>query len=225
MTIGPDPEDLTARARIRNAALVHFGEQGFERTTIRGIAEAAGVSSGLVRHHFGSKQALREACDEYLVRVMHELNDRARADSTFGEVNYVAAARAVTGPYQSYLVRALAEGSAASVFDEMVGMSEEWLADADEKRPDPPEVDRKVRAALVTAMALGVPILREHLSRNLGVDLFSPEGDQLLARALVDIYSHPALSPEEAALARAGLDRARDESTGANREFEEQQDD
>ena len=57
-----DPEDLTARARIRDAALLHFGEQGFDRATIREIARTAGVSSGLVRHHFGSKQALREAC-------------------------------------------------------------------------------------------------------------------------------------------------------------------
>ncbi|MGA8112556.1 MAG: TetR family transcriptional regulator, partial [Actinocatenispora sp.] len=42
MTTGPDPEDLTARARIRDAAMRQFGELGFERATIRGIAEAAG---------------------------------------------------------------------------------------------------------------------------------------------------------------------------------------
>jgi hypothetical protein len=39
------PADLTARARIRDAALRLFGEQGFDQATIRGIAEAAGVSS------------------------------------------------------------------------------------------------------------------------------------------------------------------------------------
>jgi len=57
-------EDLTARARIRDAALWHFAEEGFSRATIRDIAATAGVSPGLVRHHFGSKEGLRDACDE-----------------------------------------------------------------------------------------------------------------------------------------------------------------
>ncbi|MGH4025626.1 MAG: TetR/AcrR family transcriptional regulator [Pseudonocardiaceae bacterium] len=210
---GADPEDLTARARIRDAALQHFGEHGFDRATIRGIAETAGVSSGLVRHHFGSKQALREACDDYLSRTVRRLNDQVRADSTLGEVNYVGAARAAVGPYQRYLARSLAEGSAASLFDEIVRMTEQWLADLDRNRPDPPDVDRKARASVITAMALAISVLHPHVSRGMGIDVFSPEGDQLLARTLVDIYSHPLMSPEDAALARAGLDRIRSEST------------
>ena len=54
-------EDLTARARIRDATLEHFTEYGFDRATIRDIARAAGVSPGLVRHHFGTKDELRNA--------------------------------------------------------------------------------------------------------------------------------------------------------------------
>lgn len=210
---GPDPEDLTARARIRDAALRHFGEHGFERATIRGIAETAGVSSGLVRHHFGSKQALREACDDHLSRTIRRLNDQVRADKTLDEVNYVAAARAAVGPYQRYLARSLAEGAAAPLFDEMTRLTEEWLAELDKNRPDAPDVGRRGRAAVITAMALAITVLHPHVSRGMGVDVFSPEGDQLLARTLVDIYSHPLMSLEDAALARAGLDRIRNEST------------
>ncbi|MCW2901169.1 MAG: putative transcriptional regulator, TetR family [Streptosporangiaceae bacterium] len=213
---GPDPEDLTARARIRNAALLHFGEHGFERATIRGIAETAGVSSGLVRHHFGSKQALREACDAHLVKTIRRLNDQARSEST-GDLNHVAAARAAVGPYQPYMARALAEGWAAPLFDEMVQLTEPWLADADKTRPDPPDVDRRTRATVITAMALGITVLHQHVSRGMGVDPFSPEGDQLLARTLIDIYSHPLLGPEEAALARDALDKIRNTSTEADR--------
>ena len=55
------PGDLTARARIRDAAIRHFADEGYERTTIRGIAVTAGVSPGLLRHHFGSKEELRRA--------------------------------------------------------------------------------------------------------------------------------------------------------------------
>ncbi|MGP4016589.1 TetR/AcrR family transcriptional regulator [Saccharopolyspora sp. 5N708] len=219
---GLDPEDLTARARIRDAALRHFGEHGFERATIRGIAETAGVSSGLVRHHFGSKQALREACDEHLAKVLRRLNDRARADPTPADVNYVAVARAAVGPYQPYLARALADGSAAPLFDEIVELSQRWLADADRDRPDPPDVDRKIRATVITAMALSVTVLHQHISRGMGVDLFSPEGDQLLARTLIDIYSHPMLSLEDAALGRAALDKIQHPATAEPRHQQEE---
>src|SRR6202035_1180593 len=51
--------DVTARVRIRNAALKHFAEEGYERTTIRAIARTAGVSHGMLRHHYGSKNELR----------------------------------------------------------------------------------------------------------------------------------------------------------------------
>ncbi|MEU4323716.1 TetR/AcrR family transcriptional regulator [Nonomuraea dietziae] len=203
---GPDPEDLTARARIRDAAMQHFAEQGFERAMIRGIAETAGVSSGLVRHHFGSKQGLREACDAHLAKMIRRLNDEVRSGHALDKANPVATANAAMGPYQRYLARALVEGSAETVFDQMVELSEEWLAEADEKRSDTPDVDRKARATVGTAMALAVAVLHKHVSRGLGVDLYTPEGDLLLARTLIDIYSHPMLSVEEAAEVRAALD-------------------
>ncbi|MFC4120851.1 TetR/AcrR family transcriptional regulator [Nonomuraea zeae] len=203
MTTAPDPEDLTARARIRDAAMWHFGEHGFERATIRGIAETAGVSLGLVRHHFGSKEALREACDEHLMKTIHRLHEHAA--SAQGGLNPVAA----MGPYQRYLARALADGWAAPLFDEMVRIGERWLTEADKRRPDPPDVDAKARSAVIAAMALSVAVLSQHLSRGLGVDVTTPEGEAKLLRVLLDVYSHPLLTPEEAAAARAALDGGR----------------
>ncbi|PRX96709.1 TetR/AcrR family transcriptional regulator [Allonocardiopsis opalescens] len=211
--IEAEPEDLTARARIRDAALRQFGEHGFERATIRGIAEAAGVSSGLVRHHFGSKEALRDACDEFLIASLHRLNEQARAEPAPTEVNPVASAQAAFGPYQPYLARALVEGRAAPLFDEMVRMSEQWLEEADRNRPDPPFADRRARATVGTAMGLAVPLLQQHVARGLGADLSSPEGAHLLAVVLLDIHSHPILSPEAAAEMRAALERIRDTPT------------
>ncbi|GAA3224100.1 TetR/AcrR family transcriptional regulator [Nonomuraea helvata] len=205
MTTVPDPEDLTARARIRDAAMRHIGEHGFERATIRGIAETAGVSLGLVRHHFGSKEALREACDQHLVKLIHKLHEDAARDPRAG-LNPVA----VMGPYQPYLARALTEGWAAPLFDEMVDIGERWIAEADKSRPDRPDVDARSRSALITAMALSVTVLRRHVERGLDADLTSPEGQAKLMRVMLDIYSHPLLSLEEAAEARKALDRGHD---------------
>jgi AcrR family transcriptional regulator len=207
MGVGVDPEDLTARARIRDAALRHFGEHGFERSTIRGIAETAGVSSGLVRHHFGSKQALREACDEYVLRSVRALNDETWAAAESGDLRKAASARKPIGPYAQYVARSLVDGGADALFDEMTRMSEAWVAAADAQRDEPPAVDVHTRAAVVTAMGLGVPILHAHLSRALGVDVSSADGDRLLALALVDLYSRPLMSPADAEAARAGLNR------------------
>jgi AcrR family transcriptional regulator len=192
--------DLTARARIREAALRHFAEEGYQRATIRGIAQTAGVSPGLLRHHFGSKEELRAACDDYVFEILRRINAQL-----LGDLGGVAAAQGAAKPLQRYIARALADGSvtAAPLFDEMVTLTEQWLARADEGRPVPPTVDRRIRAALVTAMAAGLPLLHEQVSRVIGADIFGPAGERVLSLGMVDIYSHPLLSEETAAAAAA----------------------
>jgi AcrR family transcriptional regulator len=50
---GPD-----TRGEVLSAARTSFADKGFERTTIRGVAAAAGVAPGMVHHFFGSKEDL-----------------------------------------------------------------------------------------------------------------------------------------------------------------------
>lgn len=45
-------------ARILKHARALFAEAGYDRTTIRAVAAAAGVDPGLVMHYFGSKEKL-----------------------------------------------------------------------------------------------------------------------------------------------------------------------
>ena len=45
-----------------------FGAEGVAATSLRSVAGAAGVSPGLVVHHFGSKQGLVRAVDEAVSR-------------------------------------------------------------------------------------------------------------------------------------------------------------
>ena len=49
------------RAEIIDAAMKVFAEQGFNSLSLRQIAEAVGVSHTLLRHHFGTKDALLQA--------------------------------------------------------------------------------------------------------------------------------------------------------------------
>src|SRR5919199_4055952 len=75
-TSGLGPDDLTTRARIRDAAVLRFGREGFG-VSVRALAADAGVSPGLVIHHFGSKDGLRAACDEHVLRTAAEAKRKA----------------------------------------------------------------------------------------------------------------------------------------------------
>jgi TetR/AcrR family transcriptional regulator, regulator of cefoperazone and chloramphenicol sensitivity len=64
--------DLTGRARLRAAAMRLFAERGVAGASVRDIAEAAGVTAGLITHLFGSKDGLKTAVDEFVVQVFTE---------------------------------------------------------------------------------------------------------------------------------------------------------
>jgi len=53
-----DAKRARTAQRILDAARQEFATRGFEGTTIRGIASAAGVDASLVMQHYGSKAAL-----------------------------------------------------------------------------------------------------------------------------------------------------------------------
>jgi AcrR family transcriptional regulator len=181
--------DVTARVRIRDAALKHFGEEGYERTTIRAIALTAGVSHGMLRHHYGSKNELRAGCDDYVFQMLHRLN------TVFRDIPRAAdPSMQSSQPLWRYAARSLVEGSptAAPIFDELVVMTARRRAptgDAGSARADD---QNRTRAALLAAMASAIPLFQEHLSRTLGVDIFSPDGDSLVTLTLHDMFAATA---------------------------------
>ncbi|MDR1807716.1 MAG: TetR family transcriptional regulator [Propionibacteriaceae bacterium] len=61
-----EAEDLTARARIREAALFCFARDGFG-ASLRTIAQEAKVSVALITHHYGTKDNLRQVCDDHVL--------------------------------------------------------------------------------------------------------------------------------------------------------------
>lgn len=61
-----------SRARILEAALALFSAHGYERTTVKMIAEAAGVAQGLMYSHFDGKDALLRAIFEQSVADVYE---------------------------------------------------------------------------------------------------------------------------------------------------------
>jgi TetR/AcrR family transcriptional regulator, regulator of cefoperazone and chloramphenicol sensitivity len=121
-------DDLTAVARIRDAAIEQFGQQGFG-VGLRSIAEAAGVSAALVIHHFGSKDGLRKACDDYVAEEIR--SDKSEAMRSADPGTWFAAMAEIEeyASMMAYLVRSMQTGGelAKTLWRNMIDNAESYL--------------------------------------------------------------------------------------------------
>lgn len=60
-----DPD--SAKGRLLQAAANLFNEKGYERTTVRDLANAVGIQSGSLFHHYPTKEAILKAVMEQVV--------------------------------------------------------------------------------------------------------------------------------------------------------------
>lgn len=68
------------RARIVQAALKVFGEEGYERASTRQIAAEAGVTPPALQYYFDSKEGLHRACAQFILdRADHLLSPALQA--------------------------------------------------------------------------------------------------------------------------------------------------
>lgn len=182
MTVRP-PEDLTARARIRDAAMEVFAERGWKAATIRAIAERAGVSPALLQHHFGTKEQLRAACDDHVLDYLRQGVALGIDGGRLGQPEFSTEIYRSAPPVVRYLVRALVDGSPGSalIFEHIVELTVPYLKGRDQS------VDPKIRAAVLVAMRLGLVVLGPQLSALLGTELLSEQGARTAGAAMLDI--------------------------------------
>jgi AcrR family transcriptional regulator len=167
-----DPDDLTARARIRDAAISRFAAEGFG-VGLRTIAADADVSPGLVMHHFGSKDGLRRACDDHVLAQIHEARAAAldAADPApsvlqlAGDVHYAWLA--------TYLLRSLQAGGdlARRVVADLVAETRTSLEEGVARGSIRASRDPDGRADLLTRMSLGYLLLDYALEPEPPADL------------------------------------------------------
>lgn len=210
---GPEPvvtDDRTARARIRDAAIVRFAADGVARTSVRAVAAAAEVSPGLVMHHFGSKDGLRVACDRHVAAQVRER--KAAALRAGPALDVLGAFRADDGPpLLAYLAATLTEPSdqVADLVAELVDDAETNLALAVETGVAHPSDHARERAVVLTVWSLGALVLHDQLRRLLGDDLLA--GDEVprgYLRGATELLSTGVLTDEVAARVAAAVDEA-----------------
>lgn len=167
-----DTADLTGRARIRDAAIACFATEGFG-APVRTIAERAGVSPGLITHHFGSKDALRAACDAEVLERYHQLKTEAVADPA----GYLLSHLAVPGPAATvlvYMLRAIhAGGATARAFlDRLVEHVRGVMADGVAAGLVRPSRDEEARDRYLTEQTMGGMLVHFLLAPDQSPDAF-----------------------------------------------------
>lgn len=129
------PVPGSAKGRLIEAAMHHFEQAGFEAATVAELASKAGVTTGSLYHHFGSKLGLYTVVRDDLEK---RITDRMEG-----------AAEAVGGPG-----REAARAALLVAFDATVrfGVCRLLGETAPGDRPDP------VRATLTTLLPDGVSV-------------------------------------------------------------------
>ncbi|MFF2370315.1 TetR family transcriptional regulator [Agromyces sp. NPDC058110] len=149
-----DATDLTTRARLRDAAIECFAAEGFG-ASVRTIAARAGVSAGLIRHHFGSKEALRAECDDAVLEQHRTLKTDGLASPSAAMAQLAEADE--YGVMLVYILRSVQEGSPAGrafverMIESALAYSEQAVADGVLR----PSRDPEGRARLMVTQSVG----------------------------------------------------------------------
>jgi AcrR family transcriptional regulator len=158
---GRRPGVSGTREAILDAARRAFAEQGYQRATIRGVAELAGVDPALVHHYFGTKQELFVAAVQLpinpvpqLMAVLGEDPDRTgeRIVEVFLSVWDHAADRS---PLLALIRSAVGDERAAAMLREFI--TEEVLGQLAHRLGSP---DARLRATLVGSQLIGLAMAR-----------------------------------------------------------------
>ena len=200
------PDDRTARAVIRDEALRLFAERGPDAVSVRQIAAAAGVSPGLVIHHFGSKDGLRDAVDAHVLSMFGAMLGELTTAALYDPGAAGSLAEAVVrhlpphSPVPGYLRRLLLAGGdpGRELFRRLYEGSRAALDAMSEAGLAARGADPEVRAAILMSNDLAVLLLREQLADVLGDDPLSAAGMARWGREMLAIYAAGLMAAPQA---------------------------
>ncbi len=187
------------KLRLIKVAMRMFAEKGYDGITVRDISAAAEVSVGLINHHFGSKEGLREAVDKYFIEQFEEVLFEERpvpaseaeglAQSVEFTENWINRHIDDWDLTKAYMRRALLEGSdwGAGLFERFYNVVRTSVDRMDADGKIRPDVDRLWLPLLVMYLELGTLLLEPFVERVLGKSGFDRELWRRRHRAYVDL--------------------------------------
>jgi TetR/AcrR family transcriptional regulator, regulator of cefoperazone and chloramphenicol sensitivity len=171
----------TGRTSIITAAMEIIAERGEKATTVRAVAERAGVSPSLVVHHFQTKQGLSKALDDLVIERFNAAM-RPPQDLEDGQelMHYVASGlNGLLGgdaALRGYLRRSILEGTNAGhhIFAELVEITCQQLRTYTDRTKLPHGRDFTWLAVEVLTVNLTGTLLAPVLTPVLGCDPYDP---------------------------------------------------
>jgi AcrR family transcriptional regulator len=164
MTTSTSPRRRDAAATrqlLLEAAQVRFARDGYSATTVRDIADDAGVNVALISRYFSSKEGLFEAC---LTGAVDELGRTITPDTALDQVPHTIA-RHLTGPFSGgkypnrllLMLRTSGDERADAIRLGILRSFSERLAAA---AGDADDEQLLLRAQIALAASFGIAILR-----------------------------------------------------------------
>jgi AcrR family transcriptional regulator len=185
----PRTESADTRDRILTAAREEFSARGYEKSSVRGIAKAAGVDPALVHHYFGTKEKVFEAAIEVAfapaLRAPEAIGDGPL--DTVGE----RLTRFFFGLWENPATRtpllaivrsALTNDTAAAVFRRLIAAQLLRRIAAQLDLPD-----AELRAELAAAQLVGCAVLRYVIKAE---PLASADPERVIARLAPVVQGH-----------------------------------
>ncbi|AGF72747.1 TetR/AcrR family transcriptional regulator [Corynebacterium halotolerans] len=191
---------LTTRARIIHAAVRRFAADGLG-APLRAVATDAGVSPGLIIHHFGSGEGLREACDRHVLEATARskesvLSPGAGAAAMLSQLAQIEEYAPVIG----YVLRRLQTGGPLTrrLVDAFAADAVDYLRRGEKAGTVRPSRDREARARVLTEQALGalllqLPAQQEHLDLDELPRWLDDYAERIIGPVL-EYYTEPILT-------------------------------
>ena len=192
-------DDRTTSARIRDAAISYVGQHGWDRTTSRQIAAEAGVPVGLVNYHFGSKDGLRIACDDWIIAALLEEKTMPLTTGDLPTPDTFIAAHPELLPISDYISMSMRAGGhlADHLFDSMVELTRQMLEVGADEGTFHAYDDPYAAAVVLGAYSIGASLFGDTIARSLGgTDLLAPDTYQRYVRTVVEIFTRPLFADE-----------------------------
>ncbi|MYS55506.1 TetR family transcriptional regulator [Streptomyces sp. SID6013] len=185
----PRTESGDTRDRILVTAREEFSERGYEKTSVRGIAKAAGVDPALVHHYFGTKEQVFEAAIEVAFAPALRAPE-AIGDAPLDEVGE-RLTRFILGLWENPATRtpllaivrsAVNNETAAAVFRRLIAAQLLRRVAAQVGLPD-----AELRVELAAAQLVGCAMLRYVMKVE---PLASADPEQIIARLAPVVQGH-----------------------------------
>jgi AcrR family transcriptional regulator len=201
------PADISpeegAKSRILQAALRLFASQGYDGTTTKNLATAAGVAEGTIFRHFPTKKAiLVELATAGWVEILTDLLTQLSEMGSYKAVAQVMRRRMLRMRENSYLLKVcfveaqyhpeLRERIQEEVIGKMTDVAEVFFQTAMEQG-----IYRPMNPKIVAQVFLGMFAIAGFSSHTVIDPWASPQALQEMAEGIADIFLHGVLVPKD----------------------------